>query len=100
MKGVKHSLKKSHVKSASGKSPVKHAKFGEFLFEVGCEEIPAGMVEKACGDLHKILLEKLNAHRLLAESSSEKSLEVFGAPRRLVAVVKEVRLRQEDIAKE
>ncbi len=29
----------------------------DFLFEIGCEEIPAGMIAKAC-DEFKVILEK------------------------------------------
>jgi glycyl-tRNA synthetase beta chain len=80
------------------KSPAKI--FGELLFEIGCEEIPAGMIGKACGDLKAILAKHLAANGLIEESSSESSIETFGAPRRLVAVAGAVRLRQEDVTKE
>jgi glycyl-tRNA synthetase beta subunit len=51
----------------------------ELLFEIGCEEIPAGMVAKAAGDL-KAYLEKL----LTAESiGTGVTVETFGGPRRL-----------------
>lgn len=74
--------------------------FGELLFEIGCEEIPAGMIAKACADLQAILAKHLAANGLMAESPSLTSVECFGAPRRLVAFVREVRLRQEDVARE
>src|SRR5260370_17691809 len=48
----------------------------ELLFEIGCEEIPAGMVAKAAGDL-KAYLEKL----LTADSTGTRATaETFGAP--------------------
>src|SRR5258708_8143599 len=51
----------------------------ELLFEVGCEEIPAGMVAKAADDL-KAYIEKL----LTAESiGTGVTVETFGGPRRL-----------------
>src|ERR1700739_822779 len=105
MKRPMNILKNTSSKNASSKAIAKKHqgnvnKFGELLFEIGCEEIPAGMIEKACSDLHQILLKKLNEQGLVAETSSEKSLEVFGAARRLVAVAREVRLRQEDVTKE
>ena len=67
-----------------------------FLLEIGCEEIPAGMVAGACAEL-KVLLEKyLEAERLLGE----KSLDVFGSPRRLTATCQGLRVRQEDVERE
>jgi glycyl-tRNA synthetase beta chain len=74
--------------------------FGELLFEIGCEEIPAGMIAKACGDLKAILAKHLMANGLIAENSTDSLIETFGAPRRLVAAVGEVRLRREDVTRE
>ncbi len=55
----------------------------ELLFEIGCEEIPAGMLPKAEEDL-RANIEKL----LSAENLSEGvTVETFGAPRRLAARV-------------
>jgi len=67
----------------------------DFLFEVGCEEIPAGMIAKACDEL-KVILEKYFSNEELLEGS----LEVFGAPRRLTAICKTLRTRQPDTVKE
>ena len=67
-----------------------------FLFEIGCEEIPARMIPLASREL-KVLLEKyLGAERILDGAS----LEVFGAPRRLAAVCAGLRLKQEDVERE
>lgn len=67
-----------------------------FLLEIGCEEIPAGMVAGASGEL-KVLLEKyLSAERLLAGAT----LEAFGSPRRLVAIGQDLPVRQEDVERE
>lgn len=74
--------------------------FGEFLFEIGCEEIPAGMIEKASQELQELLAKSLIANGLLADTSSNTSVESFGAPRRLVAIASSVRLRQEDVTRE
>ncbi|HXW56682.1 MAG TPA: glycine--tRNA ligase subunit beta [Candidatus Cybelea sp.] len=74
--------------------------FGDLLFEIGCEEIPAGMIRKAAGELKVILERHLLTHRLFAENSPAGSLETFGAPRRLTAVVRSVRLRQQDTTRE
>jgi glycyl-tRNA synthetase beta chain len=73
---------------------------GDFLFEIGCEEIPAGMIVKACGELKALLEKYLVANALLDEGGAGSSIETFGAPRRLTAIVKNVRLKQEDIVRE
>lgn len=73
---------------------------GNFLFEIGCEEIPAGMIPRAAQEL-KVLLEKyFSAHALLDSSSAGQSIETFGAPRRLVAITRNVLLRQKDSTRE
>ncbi|HKW89838.1 MAG TPA: glycine--tRNA ligase subunit beta [Candidatus Acidoferrales bacterium] len=68
---------------------------GDFLFEVGCEEIPARLIPKACRDLQEILEKYLSASALLAEP-----LRTLGAPRRLAVLSDAVRLRQADQSKE
>ncbi len=65
----------------------------ELLFEVGCEEIPAGMLPKAEQEL-RTNIEKL----LIAENLFDGvSVETFGAPRRLVAWVQGLRAKQPDV---
>ena len=73
---------------------------GDFLFEIGCEEIPAGMIVKACRELKALLEKYFVATALLDEGSAASSIETFGAPRRLTAIVKNVRLKQEDVVRE
>jgi glycyl-tRNA synthetase beta chain len=68
---------------------------GEFLFEVGCEEIPARLIPKACGELKQILEKYFSAAGLIVDP-----LEAFGAPRRLTVISKAVLLRQADQEKE
>jgi glycyl-tRNA synthetase beta chain len=68
----------------------------ELLFEIGCEEVPAGMIAKAADELKQILETHLTSNRL----ASVGSVEAFGAPRRLTAIARGVALRQEDIAQE
>ncbi|HTV60306.1 MAG TPA: glycine--tRNA ligase subunit beta [Verrucomicrobiae bacterium] len=73
---------------------------GDFLFEIGCEEIPAGMIARAAREL-KVLLEKYFwAHALLESQTVAESIETFGAPRRLVSIVRHVLLRQKDSTRE
>jgi glycyl-tRNA synthetase beta chain len=73
---------------------------GELLLEIGCEEIPAGMIERASRELKEILAKRLTATRLVDEPTVEDSIETFGAPRRLVAIARNVRLKQEDVTRE
>jgi glycyl-tRNA synthetase beta chain len=74
--------------------------YGDLLFEVGCEEIPAGMIAKACGELRALLEKYFLANALVDEGERESSIETFGAPRRLVAIAKRLRLQQEDVVRE
>jgi glycyl-tRNA synthetase beta chain len=56
----------------------------DFLFELGCEEIPAGMLPGAMKELKVILDKYLGAHNLI----SGAQIEVYGSPRRLAASFK------------
>lgn len=71
-------------------------KTGDFLFEIGCEEIPAGMIAHAAEEL-KVTLEKYLAAENLLEADG---IETFGAPRRLVAQARAIPLRQADVSRE
>jgi len=73
---------------------------GDFLFEIGCEEIPAGMILKASQELKALLQKYFLANGLLEEKLAQDSIETFGAPRRLAAIARGVRLRQEDVTRE
>jgi glycyl-tRNA synthetase beta chain len=73
---------------------------GDFLFEIGCEEIPAGMILKASQELKAILVRHLSSTGLVDEPTVEATIETFGAPRRLTAIAKNVRLKQEDVTRE
>ncbi len=85
-------------KSRSNSQPSKF--FGDFLFEIGCEEIPSGMIAKAAAELKVILEKYLLTNELLAQNSAPGSIETFGAPRRLTAIVRNVRLQQEERTRE
>src|SRR5712692_9525012 len=68
----------------------------ELLFEIGCEEIPAGMLPKAEEEL-RTNIEKL----LTAESLFDGvSVETFSAPRRLTAWVRGLLAKQPDVESE
>ncbi len=72
----------------------------ELLFEIGCEEIPAGMIARASQELKAILVRHLSANNLVDEPTAQQTIEAFGAPRRLVAIAKQVRVKQEDVSRE
>ena len=68
----------------------------ELLFEVGCEEIPAGMLPKAEEEL-RTNIEKL----LTAESLADGvAVETFSTPRPLTAWVRGLPVKQADIETE
>jgi glycyl-tRNA synthetase beta chain len=68
----------------------------DFLFEIGCEEIPAGMLPGAAGELKAILEKYLTAYNLLEGAV----VETFAAPRRLAATCAAIRLKQADEIKD
>lgn len=68
----------------------------ELLFEIGCEEIPAGMLPRAESELKALLERYLGAEGL----NRGIAVEAFSTPRRLAAVVKGLPLRQPDSVKE
>src|SRR5260221_14028550 len=68
----------------------------EFLFEIGCEEIPVGMLPGAAKDLKAILEKYLPTYNLLEGGT----VETFAAPRRLTATCSELRLKQADEIKD
>ncbi len=69
----------------------------ELLLEVGCEEIPAGLLAGAATELQVTLQKYLSAENLLIDGAS---VETFAAPRRLVATCSKLRPRQEDVSRE
>jgi glycyl-tRNA synthetase beta chain len=94
VKASRGAAKINPAKSKAGKAKA------DLLFEIGCEEIPAGMILKAAQELKAILATQLSTHGLVDEPTVQQSIETFGAPRRLVAIVRNVRVRQEDVARE
>lgn len=77
------------------KKELKSDATGDFLFEVGCEEIPARLIPKACSELQQILEKYFSASGLLVGP-----LQTFGAPRRLAVMSDAIRLRQVNQEKE
>ena len=68
----------------------------ELLFEVGCEEIPAGMLPKAEEELRTNIEKLLTAENLFGGVS----VETFSAPRRLTAWVRGLLAKQADVEME
>ncbi|PYV90444.1 MAG: glycine--tRNA ligase subunit beta, partial [Acidobacteria bacterium] len=64
----------------------------ELLFEVGCEEIPAGMLPKAEEELLTNIEKLLTAENLF----DGVSVETFSTPRRLTAWLRGLRAKQAD----
>lgn len=81
-------------KSASGKAAAE--KRVELLFEIGCEEIPAGMLPKAEEELKANLVKLLTAENFV----DGVAVETFSAPRRLVAWVRGLQAKQADVESE
>jgi glycyl-tRNA synthetase beta chain len=76
--------------------PILRSKKLELLFEIGCEEIPAGMLPRAEEEL-KVILEKLLTTENLTQGVA---VETFAAPRRLTAWVRGLPAKQEDLVSE
>ncbi|MGH7839429.1 MAG: glycine--tRNA ligase subunit beta, partial [Candidatus Binataceae bacterium] len=58
------------------------------------------MISKASQELKAILEKSFLASGLLEADEASAALEVFGAPRRLTAIARGVRLKQEDVTRE
>jgi glycyl-tRNA synthetase beta chain len=95
---------KARDAGGGGKSKAAGPTTGDLLFEIGCEEIPAGMIAKASEELKQLLKVQLTgnglAGGLVGAPTFEVPLEVFGAPRRLAVIARNILLRQEDVTRE
>ena len=67
----------------------------ELLLEIGTEEIPAGFISKALGDIAISIRRELKANRIV-----HGEVMTLGTPRRLVLLVQEVADKQEDVESE
>ncbi len=89
-------VKKSMTKSKSARSAPRLDRRVELLFEIGAEEIPAGMLPKAVAELQAIL-----ERHLAAENYQQGvTIETFGGPRRLTAWVRGLLVKQPDVENE
>ena len=92
----------SSRKKPAGKSPRSAATNAvaeqrvDLLFEIGCEEIPAGMLSKAEEELRTSLTKLLAAENFV----EGVTVETFSAPRRLVASVRGLVAKQADVTSE
>lgn len=68
----------------------------ELLFEIGAEEIPAGMLPDAITKLKDIIEKHLTAENLM----EGVTLDTFGGPRRLTAVARGIIAKQADLEME
>ncbi|HEV2288113.1 MAG TPA: glycine--tRNA ligase subunit beta [Candidatus Acidoferrales bacterium] len=68
---------------------------GEFIFEVGCEEIPAALLPRTAENLQQLLEKHFSVSGIFASA-----LRAYAAPRRIAIVSDAVLLQQADEAKE
>ena len=87
-------VKKTPTKKAFAKAVAD--KRVELLFEVGCEEIPAGMLPRAESELKSGLEKQLTAENLM----DGVIVESFSTPRRLTLWARGLPLRQVDVVSE
>ena len=92
--------KKISASAVSRTSKSSKLQTGDLLFEIGCEEVPAGMIPKAAEELKSLLKAQIASNGLVGAPTFDDTLEVFGAPRRLTAIAKSILLRQEDVTRE
>ncbi|MEK7313381.1 MAG: glycine--tRNA ligase subunit beta, partial [Deltaproteobacteria bacterium] len=67
----------------------------DLILELGSEELPAGFIHPALVSLSIILAKKLDSGRV-----GFKTIETFGAPRRLAVVVRGIDEKQKDVSTE
>jgi glycyl-tRNA synthetase beta chain len=79
--------------AAKKKSVDKAAPTLELVFEIGCEEIPAGMLPRAEEELRTNITKLLTAENLI----DGVTVETFSGPRRLTAWVKGLVAKQADV---
>ena len=68
----------------------------DLLIEIGCEEIPARMIDGAREEFAKRVSELLQRERLIAHPA-KGSFSAFSTPRRLAVLVRDVDVRQPDV---
>ena len=71
---------------------MKRAATGEFLLEIGCEEIPARLLDSTRSQLQELLEGELSGRGLL----SDEKVQTFATPRRLIATCAALALKEPD----
>ena len=94
--GPANSLRTSAKGASKADSTVGLDRRVEMLFEVGCEEIPAGMLPRAEAEIKAGLEKQLTAENLM----EGVSVESFSTPRRLTLWGQGLPLRQTDVVNE
>jgi glycyl-tRNA synthetase beta chain len=69
----------------------------EFLLEIGCEEIPARMIDAAAAELGRRVGELLARERLAGQNGGPGRLTTYATPRRLAVLAPQVSAAQADI---
>src|SRR5258707_12966733 len=92
---MRHQKKAPAKKPAPAATPVTEKRV-EMLFEVGCEEIPAGMIARAESELRAGLEKQLTAENLM----DGVTIESFSTPRRLALWARGLPVRQADVVNE
>ncbi len=90
------SSKRTKGAADKGAASSKPAPRVELLFEIGVEEIPAGMLPRAVADLKTIIEKHLSAESLM----EGVTVETFGGPRRLTVWVRGLIAKQDDVVNE
>ncbi|HKE08851.1 MAG TPA: glycine--tRNA ligase subunit beta [Candidatus Acidoferrum sp.] len=88
--------KKPTPKTKPAKISAKPDQRIELLFEIGAEEIPAGMLPRATSELKAIL----DRHLAAENYQQGVTIETFGGPRRLTAWVRGLLAKQADVESE
>jgi len=86
-------LATSNEKAVNKKLQVKPERRLELVFEIGCEEIPAGMLPRAEDELKTNITKLLTAENLI----EGVTVETFSGPRRLTAWVRGLISKQADV---
>ncbi|HET9742219.1 MAG TPA: glycine--tRNA ligase subunit beta [Terriglobales bacterium] len=68
----------------------------DLLLEIGCEEIPARMIDGARAELAKRVTDLLKRERLIS-SENENQVVTYSTPRRLAVLIHGVEARQSDV---
>jgi glycyl-tRNA synthetase beta chain len=69
----------------------------DLLIEIGCEEIPARMIDAAREDFAKRIVSLLQRERFIASEENKNDSTAFSTPRRLAVLIRQLESQQPDI---